>query len=203
MKIKISHIKINKGFTMVEFIVVATIFAIMSTISVFNFNDHKRSLEQTNVAQDIALSIRQAQLYGISAGEGTVGDFAGATDIEDYFDGIDIGDDPSSRGISVNKGAKTITLFTDVNKNGTYNTGDSVIDVRTVVSGDITLEVCAGTGSGNCQSISDGILDMTFTRPFPDADIDNGKAYGKITVKVTGRDDKIVEINSFGSIVVK
>jgi prepilin-type N-terminal cleavage/methylation domain-containing protein len=194
------------GFTVIEFIVVATIFAIMSTVATVNYGAHQRRLEQTNVAQDIALTIRQAQLYGISAGKSDfIDDFNDEEDIEDYFENADIGDDPSSRGVSVDPEAKSITLFNDINNNGVYNAGtDTVIDVRAIVSDRISeISICSGDSSTSCTAIGAGNLDIVFTRPFPDATIDDGESFGQITIKADGQNDKYVQINAFGGIVVK
>lgn len=63
----IPHKKLNtykskqKGFTLVEFIVIMSIFAIMVGVVLFNFTSFRSRVTLDNLAHDIALSIRQVQ----------------------------------------------------------------------------------------------------------------------------------------------
>ena len=52
---------VAKGFTLVEFIVIMGIFAIMVGVIIFNFNGFRSTVTLDNLAQDIALSVRQIQ----------------------------------------------------------------------------------------------------------------------------------------------
>jgi type II secretory pathway pseudopilin PulG len=63
---KKNTIKTN-GFTLVEFIVIMGIFSIMVGVVMFNFTSFRSTITLDNLAQDIALSIRQVQT---SAGAG-------------------------------------------------------------------------------------------------------------------------------------
>jgi Tfp pilus assembly protein FimT len=61
----------QSGFTLVEFIVIMSIFAIMVGVVLFNFTSFRSRVTLDNLAHDIALSIRQVQT---SAGaSGTIG----------------------------------------------------------------------------------------------------------------------------------
>lgn len=55
------------GFTFIEFIVIISIFAIMSSFVLVNYRTFTRNIETQNLAQDIALMIKRAQNSGISA----------------------------------------------------------------------------------------------------------------------------------------
>lgn len=63
----------NAGFTLIEFVVILTIFSIMAGFSLANYRGFSQNIELSNLAQDIALLTRRAQNYGISAGSG-IGD---------------------------------------------------------------------------------------------------------------------------------
>lgn len=53
--------QISRGFTLVEFVVIIGIFAIMVGVIMSNFNGFRSVITLDNLAQDIALAIRQVQ----------------------------------------------------------------------------------------------------------------------------------------------
>ncbi len=77
---KISH---HAGFTLVEFIVIMSIFAIMVGVVLFNFASFRSRVTLDNLAHDIALSIRQIQT---SAGASKTADLNNPK--EEYFRGL-------------------------------------------------------------------------------------------------------------------
>ncbi len=54
----------HRGFTLIELIVIISIFAIMASVALFNFNGFKSNVSLNNLSHDIALTIRQAQVSG-------------------------------------------------------------------------------------------------------------------------------------------
>ena len=54
----------HKGFTLIEFIVILSIFAIMAGVALVNFAGFRSNVGLNNLAHDIALTIRQAQVFG-------------------------------------------------------------------------------------------------------------------------------------------
>jgi prepilin-type N-terminal cleavage/methylation domain-containing protein len=60
---KYSHIK---GFTLIEMVVVIGIFGVVSAIVLFNYNQFRSNTILTNMAYEVALSVREAQIYGVS-----------------------------------------------------------------------------------------------------------------------------------------
>ena len=58
---KIKSNKLNRGFTYVELIVVLSIFTVMSSIIMFDYNRFQSQVDIKNVANDVALQIVQAQ----------------------------------------------------------------------------------------------------------------------------------------------
>lgn len=56
----------NKGFTLIEFVVIISIFAIMAGVALVNFSGFRTNIGLNNLAHDIALTIRQAQVFGWS-----------------------------------------------------------------------------------------------------------------------------------------
>ena len=64
----------QSGFTLVEFIVIMSIFTVMVGVVLFNFNNFRSAVTLENLAHDIALSIRQVQTAAgasISSGDPT------------------------------------------------------------------------------------------------------------------------------------
>jgi prepilin-type N-terminal cleavage/methylation domain-containing protein len=57
---------VNRGFTLVEMMVVIAIFTIITTIALFDQARLNSNTMITNMAYEMALAIREAQVYGIS-----------------------------------------------------------------------------------------------------------------------------------------
>ena len=64
-------IKKNRGFTYVELIVVLSIFAIMTSLVIFNYGAFQAKVDVENYANDIALKIVQAQKDAMSGKQPT------------------------------------------------------------------------------------------------------------------------------------
>src|SRR5512133_2633560 len=65
---KLNHVR---GFSLIEMIVVIGIIALLSTVTLSNYKDVSSRISLENLAQQIALTVRQAQVYGISVVRGT------------------------------------------------------------------------------------------------------------------------------------
>ncbi len=55
-----------RGFTLIEFVVIISIFAIMASVALVNFAGFRSDIGLNNLAHDIALTLRQAQVFGWS-----------------------------------------------------------------------------------------------------------------------------------------
>lgn len=215
----------NKGFSVVELVVVISIFAIMTTVSSLNYNDYRSTIERSNLAQDIALTVRQAQVYGISASARNIGDatFDNEGVAVDFFDnstGIaDVTKDKSIRGVSFDLDDETITIFEDYNRDRVYHDVDTsfdrVIDFRKILSRSISIEYFYLCDLSSCIKQEGGLLDVSFERPYPDAYIsyrENGNVgtpitpysyAGIILSDGTEGENEYIEIFSIGNITVK
>ncbi len=215
MRKKNTKKKYSKGFSLVEFIVVLVIFSIMSSVSLFNYNSYSKSIRETNVAQDIALTIRQAQIYGLSATGRTVG--GGNAGPEDILNIPNITQDRSIIGVRIDIDNNSLILFEDNSANRNFvfdddgNYSDRVIDVRTIKAAGVEIlgvEMCGS--SANCGDIEyDGVVDVAFQRPYPDAYItlggNSGDIYNFASILISSNDEysKYIEISSIGNISVK
>ena len=97
---------INAGFTLIELMVVIAIFTLITTIALFDQGKMNSNVLLTNLAYDIALSVRQAQSYGIGV---------------KYSDPVPSGID-GGYGIYVTKSKPdTLIIFHDVDGSGGYD----------------------------------------------------------------------------------
>lgn len=64
----------QNGFTVIELIVIVSIFAIMASVSLYNFQGFDDSTNINNLALDIALEIKRAQTLGSSSIDTDTGD---------------------------------------------------------------------------------------------------------------------------------
>jgi len=219
------------GFTLVEFIVVMVIFAVMSSVSLFNYNDYQRTIRETNIAQDIAGSIRQIQVYGLSGSDRVIGavELDDGTEADDLFgdNGVfsdtfgekiyDITQNQTVRGIALYPADKTMYLFEDTDGNNDYSQLDRVIDQR-VWGGysDINFEYCViPEGSspviqsceGSIPQAYEDPLVIMFQRPYPDAMVSyDGNSFSSALIFVSGQGEssaQYVEVNSIGRISIK
>lgn len=228
---KKQRIQKNKGFSLIEFIVILTIFAIMTSVSLFNYNGHQSVIEQSNIADDVALSIRQAQVYGISATDRSFGgsEDSGDFDAGSYLDtagsseAVNIINDKSVRGFSVDLDTGEMVLFEDnrSRRNKIYNPGsgtydDRIIDKRAIKTNRVAFDrVVLCDSAGDCSSRNTGIVDIAFERPYPDAIISyrerigsgTAPSFAKALLVLTNVDDEesnsYVEVTAIGSIAVK
>src|SRR3989338_6906440 len=59
----------NRGFTLVELLVTLSLFVVLTTIVLFSQQKFNGSILLTNLAYDVALTIRQAQTFGVNVRE--------------------------------------------------------------------------------------------------------------------------------------
>jgi type II secretory pathway pseudopilin PulG len=217
---KLIPIKKNtEAFSVIELIVVMSIFTIISSVSMFNYTAYQSRITRVNTAQDIALSIRQSQVYGLSASGQDLGaaEFDTDADAADIFFGdtvVDIISDRSIRGINIDPGSKTLILFEDLNRNNVFNNAsDRVIDKRTVISEQIFFQACLFSMGvsiddlGACPIEADGDINITFQRPYPDSTIEySSTQYGSLLLNIkkleSDEPDIAVQIDPAGQIFV-
>lgn len=169
MKISLKHNKRfpknNKGFTLVELVVVFFIMASVLAVVIPGYLEYSTKLELENLALDVALTIREAQGYGAGSKVSSVGVF----------------DTPYGIHFNVNDPTHFI-FFEDTNKDYKYVSADDYeIDPYEIKNGYAIDSLCATRGgSENC--IAGGVydLDIVFKRPNPDAIITIHNSGGSI-----------------------
>jgi prepilin-type N-terminal cleavage/methylation domain-containing protein len=151
----------NRGFSLVELLVVVSIFVIITSVVLFNQNKFSSDISNSNAAYAVALQIRQAQVYGTLVNSNQNANFS------------------SSYGVHLTRnasgGVDNIVLFVDSNSNYTYDSGEPIVNTYTPPEGNMITDVCVYPNpdshvNGKCfsdQSIN--TADIVFKRPDPDA----------------------------------
>ena len=158
------HLKATqKGFTLIELLVVTAIIVIVTSLVLINNNRFGGTVLLQNLAYDMALSVREAQVYGIS-----VLSFGGEFDF--------------GYGMHFDTNSQTYILFADaLVQNGLYDCPNPGLQgsCERVESTDmqrsyrvVKLCVPAASSMNACLSNPDlwvSKLDILFKRPEPDA----------------------------------
>ena len=129
--------------------VVTAIFVILSAVVLANNTRFGNRVVLENLAHDIALSIRQAQVYGIAVKRTDTGVF-------------NVG-----YGMHFTANAPSYELFADLNDNGVYDVGETV-KLSTLASGYRIDDICA-RASGSIDTCGLTEINILFIRPEPDA----------------------------------
>jgi len=120
--------KRQKGFSLIEMIIVASIIGMLATTLILNFRAGSRDTALTQVAQQIASDVREAQSMAISskryAGQTRCGYGVSFNDAQTYQ-------------IYVGPDSKSIDCHSIVEKN--FGSGDVVVETITVL--DIQVEI--------------------------------------------------------------
>lgn len=148
----------TRGFTLIELLVVSAIIAMVSGLMLANNARFGGAITLKNLAYDIALSVRQAQVYGISVAR--FGDGAGRFDI--------------GYGMHFSEAnPRNYVLFADAGvQNGLYDSGglagSELVAQTTIDRGYSIVDLCAKP-PGGVETCSLSQLDIFFKRPEPDA----------------------------------
>ncbi len=211
---RLKHIT-HKGFSLVELLLVVAIFMIMTTVVVFNQNRFSSDISISNIAYQIALQIRQAQVYGTlvrdSGGiEGVPTDFDLGYGVNFFLDG---------EAISFSIFADTDIGGSNPNGvlgNGYYTSNDVRISTFNLSEGNTITNVCVYGTNVYCMRPSGGAVgvvdqvDLVFRRPDPDALITansdgsfSGATYTEIILTSALRDkQKKITVRNTGQISV-
>ncbi|MBI2120099.1 MAG: prepilin-type N-terminal cleavage/methylation domain-containing protein [Parcubacteria group bacterium] len=189
-----------RGFTVFELLVTIGVFALLSALAIANFKSVDNSLILRNVASQVAMVTRKAQIYGISV----KGVNAGGTVFPSY-------------GVNFNTTTALdrtrFTLFADLDPDG----------AGPGLSNDVFDGACPGSECVQRYTLAKGYtiqglegpfgasrdqLNITFTRPNPDTVIKEGAAgsgyqNGKIIIQSKSGDTKTIVVWKTGQISVE
>lgn len=157
--------RVVRAFSLLELLVVMFIFSTISLIILANHSRFNSSVLLGSLAYKIALSVREAQVYGLSVQGQTSG---GVTNFQVGY------------GVHF-QGGTSYTLFADVDGNKKYDSAphngypaDTVIKTYTLTQSHAVSDFCGITSTGTRQCAASptpliASLDVLFFRPDPDA----------------------------------
>ena len=182
-----------RGFSLIELLVVTGIFIVLTGVVLANNAQFNNSVLLGNAAYDIALSVRQAQVYGLST--------------QSYSGEFQV-------GYGVHFASPTqYLLFADLDEdhNKRYDVGiDQIVKQYTLGRGHTIKRYC-GVTNLDVEECSDGPealphLDVGFLRPNPDATITSegfsDYSIARIVIRSVGGETRTVSIQSTGQISV-
>jgi prepilin-type N-terminal cleavage/methylation domain-containing protein len=157
----------NKGFTLIELLVVISIMLVITSTLLLQQKKFDSSTLMRSLAYSIALSVRQAQLYGTSLRENAPGAFTAGTAANAY--GIYLDNTTTGSSVSPNY----YILFADQPTTGTVGQYDSTEKIQqfNLSAGYYIADFCAiVSGTPNCKSAGQITkLNIYFKRPNTDA----------------------------------
>ncbi len=175
--------------------VVSAIFVILSAVVLASNSRFGSVIVLQNLTHDIALTIRESQVYGIA--------------VRRFDPTVGIGSFEYGYGMHFTSGT-TYELFADANANGIWDSGETVRQT-TLAGGYSIADLCAPAGVCGRER-----LDILFKRPEPDACIStNGTVTlsdascistiqrAQITVQSPREDEAHVVVESSGQISVQ
>jgi prepilin-type N-terminal cleavage/methylation domain-containing protein len=186
----------QKGFTLLEVVVVLGIFGVLSGIVIFNYGKFRSDTTLVNMAYEVALSIREAQIYGVSARSSV----SGSPDFDKAY-GIHF------QGIASNQ----YLLFSDNDESNVYSGttcaspgSDTCVTPYTLQSNIIISDVAILNNGGNCPN-NNNRLDIVFKRPNPEPIINDKTDTSRAQVTLTAPDGakRYVIIYNNGQVTVE
>ena len=190
----------ERGFSLIELIVVISIFVLITTITLIKHSAFNSSTVLGSLAYDIALSIRQAQVFGLAVREFKEGGSA-------TFDtGYGIHFETVLPPLLI----KSYILFADTDRQFDYDGAAELDEVFTIGRGNFISDFCA-TNSSNIEKCSSTgtitYLDIIFDRPDPEAIIKTNlsEIYGSAHIIVSSSNGTLrtIRVLSTGQISVE
>lgn len=205
--------KPQRGFTLIELLVVSLIIVLITAFVLFRQDGFNNATLLRSLSYGVALSVRQAQVYGVSVRESAAGSGTFATGYGAYFGNSGLVD------------SSHYLIFADTNGDGQYASGEE-LPRYTIGNGRGTdyliKNICAHSISAGDQCSSGtgtAITSLTifFRRPNPDACFSTSQSpaacatattpavydYAYIQLKsFTGTDYRTIKITNTGQIAV-
>lgn len=170
-----------------------SIFIIVTGVVLVNFPSFSSKIALDNLAHEVALAVRQAQVFGVSSREFGVGTGVFPT-----------------RGAHFNSAQNTtFLLFVDTDGNNKYSGASELAETFTIGRRNYISSICGFvTSTSNCTPLD--TVDIIFTRPDPEpiilGRIDNSEAlysYTAVTVSSPSGADRAVAVWSNGQIAIQ
>ena len=152
----------NRGFTLVETLVVLGIFVIVTAIVLVGNNSFNNTILLTNFAYDVALTVARAQSYGVSVKQFGSG-------AESFNVGYGVHCRLCGATADINESDDvSFVLFADANRNQYYEKPGEFLERYITRRGNKISHLYWLDSFGVPSALSGGV-DISFERPDPDA----------------------------------
>jgi len=141
------------------------IMIVITSVALVQHNQFNETLALTNLAYEVGLSVRQAQVFGISVREFEGSARVGAA--EDFLYGVHFEYDPQNRTEYV--------LYADLNDDEQFTNDTEIVETTSITRGNFIDQFCGiRAGAATCSRGISAIgslqsLSIQFRRPNPDA----------------------------------
>lgn len=190
-KQKVCPSKLQKsgGFTLIEMITVVAIFGLVSAIVLTNYNNFTNGSLLTNMSYEMALSIREAQTFGVAVANRSSSDFDNSFGI--HFTAPSDG-----------SGSSAYYLYEDLNGNRSFDTSPADETKQEYVL-QRNIKIVRLETDTNCSK-SPSELSILFDRPNPEPKIggDPDDPGARITLETSDGIIRYVIVRSNGQIYV-
>jgi type II secretory pathway pseudopilin PulG len=174
--------KRNGGMSYVELIVVLSIFAVMSSVVIFNYGDFQAKVDIKNLASDIALKVVEAQKFSLSGQLPPSAQYNLIVSPATWKPSYGVYFDTTTSTAS-----KQFIYFVDLNNLNGYENGEELNTISITKNNYISrIDKCTDATCTSPASINNP-LSVTFKRPdsgaiFTGASV-TGSEYVQITIK--------------------
>ncbi len=179
-----------RGFTIIELFVVLSVMVIISSIILVKHGEFQANLLLRSIAYEVALTIRQAQVYGLGIKE-----YQG---ISDPILAFQIG-----YGVHFETATPdTFFLFADLDNDRIYvAANDAIVESLRLLGGNTIVDLCAGADVNvGCGRSS---LDIVYERPDPEAHISGANGTATIRIRSVYAKERVVSATITGQILVQ
>jgi prepilin-type N-terminal cleavage/methylation domain-containing protein len=167
----------QRGFTLIELLLVMGILSMVMATVVSNHSRFGGKVLLRTLTYDTALTIRQAQTYGISVRQSTT------TSSQEFLAGYGVNFETST--------PTSFRMFADTySDGGVYTAGsDTVIQTYNIGRGYVISDLCVTNGPLSSPTANDydcttpNRIDLLFKRPEPDAEIRVNQVSGTLYPK--------------------
>jgi prepilin-type N-terminal cleavage/methylation domain-containing protein len=169
------------GFTLIELMVVSTIILLLTAFIFFQQGKFNSTTILRSLTYSVALSVRQAQVYGTSVRGLAVTQASCAAGT--YSAGVCFSPGYGIYIPSVGALADTYYIFSDLNGNGAYESGEALPIYKLGTSYRLKSVCTVAGGSSVCNAQTS--LTIYFRRPNPDACMSTPSVPGACALDVT------------------
>lgn len=140
----------TSGFTLIELLIVISIVGIISVGVLATYRDYDSQTLLRNTAYEVALSVREAQILGISTSP--------------YGDTSDEGAFERTYGLHFEENSSVYYVFVDLNGNEAFDATDATIKTVRIANNIMVSGICVvEINDTDCESVDSA--DVTFRRP--------------------------------------